>query len=82
MGRIFRVSPALYSTIQIEQVALLFECAAVGDSSIAADVVDDVAAAADGSGDNGDTALFVLGDKCGGDDNTCLAADECSLVSK
>ena len=69
------MSPALYSTIHIEQVALLFECDAVGDSSIAA---DDVVVAAD----NSDTALFVLGDKCGGDDNTCSAADECSLVSK
>ena len=64
------MSPALYSTIQIEQVALLFECAAVGDSSIAADVVDDVAAASDAAGDNVDTALFVVRDKCGGDDNT------------
>ena len=82
MGRIFRVSPALYSTIQIEQVALLLECAAEGDSSIVVDVVDDVAAASDAAGDNGDTALFVVRDKCGGDDNTCLAADECSLVSK
>ena len=69
--------------MHIEQVALLLECdAAVGDSSIAADVVDDVAAASDAAGDNGDTALFVVRDKCGGDDNTCLAADECSLVSK
>ena len=57
------MSPALYSTIHIAQVALLLECAAEGDSSI---VVAAVAAAI-----NGDTALFVLGDKVGeGDDNT------------
>ena len=62
MGRIFRVSPALYSTIQIEQVALLFECAAGGDSSIAV-------AAGDAAADNGDTALFDLVES-GGDDNT------------
>ena len=57
------MSPALYSTMHIAQVALLFECAAGGDSSIAV-------AAGDAAGaDNGDTALFDLVES-GGDDNT------------
>ena len=48
--------------MHIAQVALLFECAAGGDSSIAV-------AAGDAAADNGDTALFDLVES-GGDDNT------------